>query len=72
MPATPKHIQNMVDAWNRQHPIGSHMLYYPVRGRSEHREVQTVSMAWALPSGHIVVKINGQAGGVSIGNLVDK
>jgi hypothetical protein len=50
-------------------PVGTPVRYYPIAGDSDFRETKTRSVAWDLGSGETVVKIEGQAGGVSVAHL---
>jgi len=63
-----------VDSWNSEYPIGTPVTYHPIRredgefdGVPEH--TKTRSAAWALGSGHVVVKIDGRAGGVHVSHI---
>lgn len=58
------------DEFNRLCPIGTDVIYYPVLGRKTHERTVTRSEAWELRSGHVVVKIKGRTGGVSVTNLI--
>ena len=55
--------------FNRKYPVGSPVRYYPIAGEPEFEETTTRSEAWTLGSGHVVVKIVGRAGGVSINHI---
>ena len=59
-----------VTQWNDRYPIGTPVRYFPIKGQPECRHTKTRSEAWALGHGAIVVKVEGQAGGVSIDHLV--
>jgi len=56
--------------FNAIHPIGTPVLYYPIAHTPEYVETVTRSEAWTLESGHVVVKIKGFAGGVSIDHIL--
>lgn len=61
--------QMTAEQWNEQVPVGTPVHYYPVAGAPP-RPTRTRSEAWMLDSGHVLVAIEGQAGGVSIEHLV--
>jgi hypothetical protein len=50
-------------------PLGRRVRFYPVAGRPEREETRIRSVPWRLGHGEIVVKVDGRAGGVSIGHL---
>jgi hypothetical protein len=54
------------EQWNEKYPMGTPVLYYPVRGDDFHRTTETRSEAWTLGHGDPVVKIVGQTGGVAL------
>lgn len=58
------------EEWNRTHPVGTPVRYFPVKGSLKHTDTKTRSLAWTLDSGHAVVMIEGRAGGVSLDHLV--
>lgn len=55
-----------VQDFNAKYPIGSTVNYHPVINQPEHFETETRSAAWETSSGHVVVRIKGRAGYVSI------
>lgn len=55
--------------FNKQYPVGSPVVYYPIAGEPECEETTTKSIAWTLGSGHVVVKVVGHAGGVSVDHI---
>ena len=57
------------EEFNRDHPVGSRVRYYPIRRRAEHLDTETTSPAWALPSGYAVVSVRGISGGVSLDHI---
>lgn len=57
------------DEWNKYLYEGIGVKYYPVAGRPDFRRTFTRSEAWVLGHGSPVVKIAGQAGGVSLDHL---
>ena len=57
------------DEWNEKYPVGTRVKYYPTKGSDWFRETFTRSTAWELGHGAAVVKISGQAGGVSLDHL---
>lgn len=48
-----------------QTKVGQKVWYYPVRGEKERRPSVVLSEPWALGHGAMVVRIEGQTGGVS-------
>lgn len=58
-----------VVSWNRQHPPGTPVRYFPVLGQLEHADTKTRSEAWELGSGEPVVLIEGRTGGIALSNL---
>lgn len=55
--------------FNKRHPIGTKVRYFPIKGKKEHIDTETRSEAWTLGSGHIVVSLKDKSGGVSIEHL---
>lgn len=59
------------DQWNKKHPVGTCVIYYPIMGRQENRRnTKTRSVAWNLGHGEPVVSVEGQAGGVCLSNIL--
>jgi len=58
-----------VDGFNATVPVGTLVRYYPVKDVPDFEETATRSKAWELGSGHVVVLVNGRAGGVSVEHL---
>ena len=50
-------------------PIGTWVRYWPVRGAAESRVTKIRSAPWKLGNGTIIIKIEGQAGGVHCKHL---
>lgn len=48
-------------AWNRNHPIGTWVRFWPGDSADEPRTGRTRSEAWVLSSGHPVVSVQGAA-----------
>ncbi len=57
-----------VDDWNAKCPVGTEVRYHPVRGDMQSDPTRTRSAAWEM-CGHASVKIEGQAGSVSLEHL---
>lgn len=60
------------DQWNRAHPVGTPVRYFPVlpqRPGIEPLDTKTRSEAWTLCSGHVVVAVEGRSGGVAVDHL---
>lgn len=55
--------------WTEHHPVGTKMLYHPVRGDMHAEAVTVRSEAWALGHGAVVAKVTGRAGGVLVEHL---
>ena len=55
--------------FNEKYPVGTLVRYHPVVGQPEFLATKTRSEAWTLGSGHVVVKVKGKAGGVSIASI---
>lgn len=54
------------------HPVNTPCTFYPLKPFKREQAVATkiASEPWVLGSGHVVVKIEGKSGGVSIEHLV--
>ena len=61
-----------IEEFNRDFPIGTSVLYYPVAGRSDNEETKIRSEPWALGHGDIVVMVEGRTGGVSIDHIIKR
>lgn len=57
------------ELWSESHPIGTAMLYRPIRGKPEEERVVVCSAAWPLGHGAVVAKVTGRAGGVLVSHL---
>ena len=57
------------EEFNDTYPVGTLVRYQPVKGYVERVDTCTRSGAWTLGHGAVVVKIEGQVGGVSIDHL---
>jgi len=55
--------------FNQKYPVGTPVHYHPVIGQPEFTVTSTRSEAWTLDSGHVVVKVKGKAGSVSIASI---
>jgi hypothetical protein len=62
----PEQLQRIVDQWNEEHPVGTTVRYWPVRGDDECDVTATRSEAWLLGGHTPVVMIDGRAGGVAL------
>jgi len=58
------------EEWNELYPVGTRVRYYPVADEPGYVDTHTRSVAWTLGSGHVVVEVDGQTGGVSVEHLV--
>ena len=58
------------EEWNARFPIGTKVIYFPIRGEVDRKEAVTRSLAWNLGHGMPVAKITGQAGGVFLNHLL--
>ena len=56
--------------WNINYPPGTPVRYWSVKGNQSYVDTVTRSVAWKLSNGEILVKIDGQSGGVSINHLM--
>lgn len=62
-------LDDDIDAARAKFPVGSDVVYTPVKGWPEREHTKVRSLPWALGHGAIVVKIESRAGGVSIDHL---
>ena len=53
------------ELWNEFYPVGTEVLYEPVRGKGNYVRARTDSEAWTLGHGEVVVKLVGRSGGCS-------
>ena len=58
------------EQFNAHYPVGTPCVYFPIRGQPGGKYTKTRSEAWKLGSGHPVVAVDGQAGGVSLTHLM--
>jgi hypothetical protein len=57
-----------VAEWNRDHPIGTRVLFQPVKGIDKFEETRTRSEAWEI-CGTPVVMIDGRSGGCALDHM---
>lgn len=57
------------ERFNEKYAIGTQFRYYLIPGVSRFRDVVTCSAAWTQINGKVVVKIDGQPGGISVSHL---
>ncbi|HCE9040507.1 TPA: hypothetical protein NHV37_005701 [Klebsiella michiganensis] len=63
-------LRNMTAGnFNRRYPVGSRFRYYIVPGMPEVEEFVTISEAWHVRNGRLVVRVAGKIGGVSVNKL---
>ena len=62
-------LEEDIAAARMQFPLGSRVIYTPVKGVAKCEDTVVRSAPWALGHGEIVLKIEGRAGGVSIKHL---
>lgn len=56
-------------AWAADHPVGTLVRYWSVRGEPEHVDARICSEPWRLGHGFPIVKIEGISGGVALDHL---
>lgn len=56
-------------AWNRAHPIGTEVRFWPGARDGEGIESKTRSEAWVLASGCPVVSVMGRSGGMALSHV---
>lgn len=59
-----------VEEFNAKYPIGTPVMYQPIKGVDEWVRTKTRSKAWVLGHGQIVVMIGGRSGGCCISHMV--
>ncbi len=57
------------DAFNKQHPPGTPVYFWPGIRLNEPLKSRTRGEAWALPSGEAVVRVEGRAGGIALSHI---
>lgn len=57
------------EQFSKRFPVGTPVRYFPVRGQADYEDTAIRSDAWELASGHVVVKVKGRPGGVSIEHI---
>lgn len=57
------------EEFNKEYPIGTKVLYFPVYGCQKYKMAKTTSKAWVLGDGTSVVKLNIGAGGYILRNI---
>lgn len=64
--------QRNAEQWNSAHPVGTKVRYWPVRPPLDGFppiDTETLSEAWVLSDGSVVVLVAGRSGGVYITHL---
>jgi hypothetical protein len=61
--------EEAVDAFNKQNPQGTPVLFWPGVRLAEPLKSRTRGEAWALPSGEAVVRVEGRAGGIALTHI---
>jgi hypothetical protein len=56
-------------AFNKKHPQGTPVLFWPGSQLAEPLKSRTRGEAWALPSGEAVVRVEGRAGGIALSHI---
>jgi hypothetical protein len=66
--------QEVVEDWNASYPIGTPVVYQPVKGdpARDNKQTKTRSSAWVLGGHTPVVMVEGIAGGVAIEHCFPK
>jgi hypothetical protein len=62
-------LRGIVQDWNRRHPIGTPILYWPGVMEGPGVESKVRSEAWVMPSGVAVAKVEGYAGGIALTHI---
>lgn len=57
------------DAFNKEHPPGTAVNFWPGVRLAEPLKSRTRGEAWALPSGEAVVRVEGRAGGIALSHI---
>lgn len=63
---SPQRHGTSAEEWNRRHPVGTPVRYWPAAREGAGRESITRTPAWTLGSGHAVVSVEGHAGGIAL------
>ena len=58
-----------IEKVTKKYPIGAKVRYYPVKGNELYRQTKIRSEPWALGHGELVVKVEGETGGVSVNHI---
>ena len=61
-------IYQTVEEWNRIHPIGTEVKYFPILGQDYHVKTKTRSIAWET-CGSLVVCLAGRNGGYDLDHI---
>jgi len=61
--------QRAADTFNRQHPAGTAVRYWPGLRSAEGRLSTIRGRAWGLPSGDAVVRVAGHSGGIALTHI---
>jgi len=69
---TEKILRGIAQAWNRSHPIGTEVTFWPGVLEGEGISSKTRSEAWLMPSGQVVALIEGYAGSIAISHILPK
>lgn len=62
-------LEGIVKTWNRTHPIGTEIVYWPGVMEGPGVESTVRSEAWIMPSGTAVAKVDGYAGGIALTHI---
>jgi hypothetical protein len=62
-------LEGVVKMWNKTHPVGTEIVYWPGVMEGPGRESTVRSEAWILPSGIAVAKVEGYAGGIALTHI---
>lgn len=62
-------LEGIVKTWNRTHPIGTEIVYWPGVMTGNGIESTIRSEAWIMPSGIAVAKVEGYAGGIALTHI---
>lgn len=68
-PTPPEDEERKIRLAAERYPVGTPILYYPIKGEPHFERSRIRSEPWALGSGHVVVKIEGRTGGVSVEHI---
>jgi hypothetical protein len=61
-----KQLQAVCDQWNKAHPVGTEVYFYPIIGGSAMRARKTRSEAYVLSGHTAVVFLDGESGCVAL------